>query len=84
MRDMIRGVSESIDFSVDFCASYPMFSGGFAARSMLLLSRHTSDMGVNFFRIEYPAVVGSQRKFSPVRDSTFRLFGIFRSGVRGA
>jgi len=81
MRDVIRGVSKSVGFSIDFCARYSMFSGSLVARSMLLLSRHTLDMGVNFFRIEYTAVVRSQRKLSLVRDSTFRLLGIFRSGV---
>jgi len=84
MRNAIRGVSKSVDFGVDFCTRYFMFSGDIAARSMLLLSCHILDMGVNFFRIKYAAIVRSQRKLSPVRDSTFRLLGNFISGVRGA
>jgi len=84
MRDVIRGVSKFVDFDIDFRARYSMFSGGLVARSMLLLSCHILDMGINFFRIKYAAVVKSQRKLSPMKDSTFRLLGNFRSGVRGA
>jgi len=83
MHDVIRGVSKSVDFDVDFRARYSMSSGDFAARNILLLSRHFLDIGENFFWIEYAAVVRSQRKLSPMRDSTFCLVGIFRSGIRG-
>jgi len=44
-----------------FRARYSMFSDDLAARNILLLSRHFLDIGVNFFRIEYAAVIRSKQ-----------------------